>query len=137
MGAWGSGVFENDTAQDFLHDYEEGGAGVIEDAFATVEASVADGYIDADNGSMALVAAEIVAAAFGKPLAALSKEETDHIGVHFDDVTQLTDIQARARTAATAILGDGVGSELFELWDEAGQAEIWRATVADLLVRLA
>lgn len=68
MGAWGAGVFENnDAAMDWVIALESrGGIGPVLEA---LERSVGESndYLDADDGSMALAAAEAVAAARAPP----------------------------------------------------------------------
>jgi hypothetical protein len=63
MGAWGFQAFENDDALDWLEELEVGGAEVVRQGLN----AVADGYIEAPDGSVAVAAAEITAAAQGIP----------------------------------------------------------------------
>jgi hypothetical protein len=65
MGAWGSGSFDNDSALDWLGDLADGDA----DLRQTLEAAAgadADAYLEVDEASAAVAAAEIVAAGHGK-----------------------------------------------------------------------
>ena len=66
MGAWGIGHFDNDAAGDWMLELEDAGSlAPVVDAFDEVDASL--DYLDADIGSIALAAAETVAAMIGKP----------------------------------------------------------------------
>ena len=66
MGAWGEGVLENDTAVDWLGDLEE--QPQIETVtIALGDAAGEDDYLEASAGCEALVAAELVAYALGRP----------------------------------------------------------------------
>lgn len=61
MGAWGHGSFENDSAMDWLGQIVGGDPSIVRAALEYVV--VASGHIDVDDGSVALAAAELVAAA--------------------------------------------------------------------------
>jgi hypothetical protein len=131
-GAWGSGSFENDDALDWMiGDCADGRRDAsVSAAFAAV---LTEGYIQAPDASAAVAAAEVVAAAIGRPLAdpptglaacvkRLSAEE-------------LRKLAAVARQALTRILDPQI-SELSQLWMEA-EPERWRAEIAELGARLA
>ena len=132
MGAWGAGSFQNDTALDWYEEFRSAGAAAIEEAFLTAE--TAD-YVDADEGTTALAAAEIVAAAFGKPPADGPADFNDLLARYQDFITELPDIRTRAISVARKILAPS--SELNELWQEAGDAAgEWTGLVNDLISRL-
>src|SRR5665647_554634 len=71
MGAWGHGAFDCDSAADWAGDLDDAEpaarAGLVREAlFAAVEA---EDYFDGDDGSIAIAAAAVVAAAIpGGPL---------------------------------------------------------------------
>jgi uncharacterized protein DUF4259 len=66
MGAWGTGVFEDDDAMDWAVDFEHAPSEhSLLEAFEAV-IGVED-YIERDSCSYALAAAEILAAAIGRP----------------------------------------------------------------------
>ena len=65
MGAWGEKPFENDAAQDFLAAFEAGGVAELRSALEGVADTDDDSEVDVDDGSAAIAAAEIVAAALG------------------------------------------------------------------------
>ena len=62
MGAWGTGSFQNDSALDWYEDFRASGAIAVD---AALSATVTEDYIEVDEGSAAIAAAEIVAACFG------------------------------------------------------------------------
>lgn len=130
-GAWGSGSFENDDALDWVGDCADGRPGVsVSAAFAAV---LTGDYIQAPDGSAAVAAAEVVAAAVGKPpsdppteLAACLKR------LPTEDMRNLIVI---ARQALSRIVDPKI-SELSQLWQEA-KSETWRREIANLEARLA
>jgi hypothetical protein len=139
MGAWGWGSFENDEALDWVIDLERSkNLSVITGSLDAILGSD-DDYLDATDCSMALAAAETVAALAGRPEPSLPDEVTRWTkdrqqepppeGPLVDDRDK-----AKARQAVEAILSD---SELKELWEETDEFERWKATVTDLLERLA
>jgi hypothetical protein len=100
---------------------------------ASLKRATGPGYLEAPEGSAAIAAAEVVAAAAGHPspslpapLAAWAAKQTKA-----EAVAQL----ALARQAVDRV-ARGERSELRELWDESNPAA-WRAAVADLEKRLA
>ena len=67
MGAWGSGPFDNDDAADLLS--ELAGMGPAGRAQRVQTAlTLPDGYLQVDDGSMAVAAAALVAASNGMPV---------------------------------------------------------------------
>ena len=60
MGAWGLGIFDNDSALDWVYDLVEStGTTVLREAFDNVING--EEYIDVDFGSAAVAAASIIA----------------------------------------------------------------------------
>ena len=133
MGAWGAGNFQNDDALDWYEDFRSKGAGAIADAFSAVE--IAE-YVDAGEGTTALAAAEVVAAAFGGPMSEAPADLNDLLSRYQDLIKDLPDIRARAISAVQRVLAES--SELRELWDESGDevAKEWAGLAGDLLTRL-
>ncbi|MCU4122376.1 DUF4259 domain-containing protein [Variovorax sp. N23] len=71
-GAWGEGPFDNDDAQDWLIECSSSaGPGTIAEA---INAALRPGYLEADAGSVAVAAAEVIAAADGKGPATTNAE---------------------------------------------------------------
>lgn len=131
MGAWGAGAFENDDAMDWVAlDLEDSrDAGPVVGALRVAEG---DGYLEAPEGSVAIAAAEVVAALAGRPGTGLP-EEVEYWVRERDGVERET-----VELAAHAVgrVRNGPGSELRELWEEAGQPEEWYGEVDGLLARL-
>jgi hypothetical protein len=128
MGTWGTGIFENDSAADWVYALEEGGASAVDAALSAASAGAADGYVDADAGACALAAAEAVAAAHGAPSPTLSDEMKAAVGAHGAAIRGLEDIQRRAILAVMSVVGQAPGgktfdSELVDLWGEDDVAE--------------
>lgn len=136
MGAWGPGPFDNDSALDFLADVlitEEGWDTVTGLLTAVAEADD-DAYVDVDDASGTLVAAELVAARHGKPL----EYTPDDVLTWIKGLGSPATLEDRL-IAVAAVRRVLRSSELQELWDEAedpewckcGDALIARLDVAD------
>ncbi|MBL8257152.1 MAG: DUF4259 domain-containing protein [Pseudoxanthomonas mexicana] len=133
MGTWGIGSFENDHAADFMIDVlDSGDLSLIRDVLDNVLTSTE--YVEAPDAELAIVAAEIVAAACGRFSLAAQQE------------AGLADWLARVRPAVDDELREQAGnalrrilaehSELRELWDETDDFKDWQATVTDLAQQL-
>ncbi|QUL37136.1 DUF4259 domain-containing protein [Erythrobacter sp. JK5] len=128
MGAWGTGPFENDSALDFVH--EVNGADVLVRAF---EAANTD-YIDVDEASAIVVAAECVAALKGFAHPDLPEDLAAQIAGFAEPDAELI---ALARGSLEAVMDD---SELVELWNEGEpneESNRFHAEMAGLAERLA
>jgi hypothetical protein len=116
MGAWGAGVFEDDTALDFIEEQlipQSDPRAAMRQAF---EAAVAADYVDYEAGHAVLVsAAAIRAAQTGQPLEEDEEEEWTgwREGLADLDFSQLTPLAAQACLRVC-----GEQSELCELWSE-------------------
>jgi hypothetical protein len=131
MGAWGNHNFENDQAMDFVSDFTDNPSlDSLEEALTTVVELGEDGeYIEVDEASAALAAAEIVAAVLQKPAVDFPAELQPVLAsIHTNAI-----IQKLARKAVKQVLKE---SELQELWAEGGDSTGWLAIQADLLERL-
>lgn len=128
MGAWGAGIFDNDDAVDWLADL----AGSKDpNALDGALSGAAAESVEAPTASVALAAAEVVAALNNHPAADLPGEIEDWIaGARPLPSPELT---GRAHAAVERVRTD---SELRELWEETDPTE-WFAHVNDLLRRLA
>jgi len=129
MGAWGPQFDENDAAADWLADFGDSPnwptiAGTLSAALAE-----AGGYLEVDQGSEALAAAEIVAAALGKGSARLSPDISAWAQQNSADAGELK------FAASEAVLAVRDGGELHELWHE-GNPDEWLALINDLHSRL-
>lgn len=132
MGTWGTEIFANDDAMDWIAALEEtDDIGVVERALRTV--NDADGYLEAPDCSVALAAAEVVATILKKPGPDVPSEVFEWIArVGRELPPSLPD---DARRAVDRV---GSDSELLELWGEAGDPGLgaWRATLTELRGRL-
>jgi hypothetical protein len=121
---------ENDTAMDWLGDLEE------QPQIQTITIALSDAagetdYLDAGAGCEALVAAELVAYANGRP----PNEPEDRLATlaaDLDGLREHTGLAARA----VAVIADSDRSELTDLWTEDGPNPEWDAILADLRARL-
>ena len=87
--------------------------------------------IDASAGCEALVAAELVAYALGRPPA----EPEERLLALAADLSGLRE-HARLAERAVTLIGGSEHSELFDLWHEDGDNDEWDALIADLRRRL-
>jgi hypothetical protein len=131
MGAWGHESFANDAALDWLGDLTDSGPELISETLDRVANAPDDAYLEVDDCSSALAAAELVAAARGKGLDRLTDNGREWLEAN-QSAAQLVDPTV-ARRAVTRVLE---GSELRELWDEGEQSSEWQADVKELLRRL-
>ena len=78
MGAWGHGSFSNDAALDWLAELRGGDPDLFGEALDRIVAAEDDVYLDVDDCSAALAAAEIVAARHehGEPSSAFSRSQS-------------------------------------------------------------
>jgi hypothetical protein len=129
MGAWGSGSFENDDAGDWAFDLEEEGVKIIESALNAV---ASEDYVEAPECSCAIAAAEVVAAAVGRPTSADTCDEVEQFLAGKPAIGQ--DLVDLAKKAMARVLADD--SELRELWEESDSFDEWKAIVTDLQARL-
>jgi len=131
MGAWGAGSFENDDAMDWVIGLAEGsGDAVLRDALTPL-ATTDDRYLEAPDCSIAVAAAEAVAAARGHANVSLPDEVVGWVRKKPEVTGELV---ALARSAVDRIAAK---SELRDLWEESDSAEAWRAAMTDLRARLA
>ena len=131
MGAWGHGPFENDDAGDWVWELEESeDFSVVQAALETVTRPGID-YIEAPDCSVAVAAAEVVAASLGRPAPSLPEEATAWVADRGAPPKQLV---ALAKQALAAIKSK---SELRDLWEESESFDEWVQSVAGLEARLA
>ncbi|MBB0967638.1 DUF4259 domain-containing protein [Dietzia aerolata] len=133
MGAWGSGIFQNDDASDWAAEFDEADpserADLVTEALDTAVEDAAEGELDADVAGQALAAAALVARLSpgggavdleGGPSA------TDVPGLEVDDT-----VRATAAKAARAAIDES--SEWHELWSEAGSLDEAMSPVTEIL----
>jgi hypothetical protein len=132
MGAWGAGSFENDDASDWLADFcDDPQQERISDALAGVAGMGAGEFLEAPDCSIALAAAEIVAALKGAPLSTMPDElkeclATLNLKADSGMISSALKITERIRT----------DSELKDLWVESDGLDAWTAAMSNLEARL-
>lgn len=131
MGAWGHESFANDSALDWFSALVHGGPALLADALDRVGSAVADEYLEVDESSAALAAAELVAAALGGGEDRLPQDTLAWLTEHVHAARAIG--AERARRAVERVFRD---SELRELWEENGDQTEWHAEVRELLRRL-
>ncbi|HLJ86274.1 MAG TPA: DUF4259 domain-containing protein [Candidatus Angelobacter sp.] len=130
MGAWGTGNFENDDASDWMFELEDSsGVALLKAVFAKVEKNA---YPEAPDCCVALAAAEVVAAAKGKPSEDLPEEARNWI----DRQAKLDDIKVLDKVAKKAIDRIRNKSELKELWQDSEDWPKWQQVLNRLEQRL-
>src|SRR5262245_1582295 len=134
MGAWGTGIFDNDTACDWAFGLEEtSDLSLIESAFDKV-LNIGGEYLDAGDAEEALAAAEAIARLKGNW--GIRNSYTEKMD-RWVETTRLIPSQALIEKALKAIerLLSGP-SELLELWGETEDFIAWEESVKDLSKRL-
>ena len=134
MGAWGTGIFDNDTACDWAYGLEEtNDLSLIESALDKV-LNIGGEYLDAGDAEVALAAAETVARLKGNWGIRDSYTEAMDKWV---ETARLTPSQTIIEKALRAIERTLSGpSELLELWGETEDFIAWEESVKDLNKRL-
>jgi hypothetical protein len=129
-GAWGEGSFENDDALDWVAEcVSSKGIAQVAQAF---DAVLESDYIESPDGSAAVAAAEVVAAALGRPSTNLPLELRSWL--QRQSLPALAKLASAARKVLVRIQDPKI-SELRQLWAE-GEDGKWQAAVADLSARL-
>jgi hypothetical protein len=128
LGAWGTGVFDNDDAQDWLGDLlEEKNINILKDTF---QQAIEEEYIEEPYGSCANAAAEVVALILGKG----QETESDELLEWVKSITRIdVELVTLARTAIRRIQED---SEIKDLWAESEESNVWSEQIENLALRL-
>ena len=129
MGEWGTGPFDNDDAADWIYKLEESPA--ISTLRRALDIATMK-YVEVREASVAVAAAQIVAAALGRPGPALPTQAATWIQEHSATVTEGEHRLAIA--AVDRVLSDY--SELRALWAESPDNE-WNNQMQELRHRLA
>ncbi len=133
MGAWGSGILEDDTALDFLDELREAN-GPFERMRRALEDAAGAEFLDYDAGQAALVSAAVVDTALGGGSLADDAEEVRAwlAALGAADARPLRPLAARALGRVLA-----PGSELHELWSE-NEEEFprWKGAIEAIAARL-
>lgn len=129
MGGWGTGSFENDDAQDWLAEL----ASLSVDDLKPLLSRAADSsdYLEAPESSVAVAAAEAVAALKDAPSQAVPREIADWARrAKGGSTPDLIDLAFRAVQRVRT------NSELKDLWLENEGLNEWSAALRDLEQRL-
>lgn len=129
-GTWGAGSFQSDHALDTASNWAE--AGSVRVIAMTLEAACAADDLESPDGEEAVVAAEVVAAALGRPHARLPEDLAAWIRRQPGDALRTL---ASPASAALSCVRDPETSELRQLWAEQDDAE-WLRHMDDLAARL-
>ncbi len=130
MGAWGAGIFENDEALDWVFELEQAEDISFLEENLKIVTERGDEYLDASEASVALAAAEVVAALMKAALPDLPDEVKKWVGEHTAENSNLAQLALKATQRIRA------NSELKELWDESNNAADWYAVMDNLEERL-
>ncbi|MDR7376070.1 hypothetical protein J2X19_000728 [Rhodoferax ferrireducens] len=129
-GTWGEGPFDNDDAQDWLAECSRSATpAVISQA---IESALKPGPVDATEGSIAIAAAEVVAAAHGKGIDALNAQVAPCLAKK--PTTEIRALAPQARKVVARV-ADPNSSELAQLWAE-GKPNRWALGLTRLAARL-
>ncbi len=126
MGAWGAGPLENDDAMDFIGEFEE--EPEVEGLLEAFDAVTETDDVEAADAAAAIAAAEIVAAMRGKGTPRLPKSILAWAKEQTADADLLEAARAAVEAAST--------SEMRDLWEDADEADQWRANLKSLNSRL-
>lgn len=132
MGAWGTGIFENDTACDWaygLKDVED--LSLIESA---LDAVFEEEYVESYIACEALAAMETLARLNGNGDVENSYTETVDMWVSSVHLKISSELLDKANNALTMILGPS--SELQELWAESEEFSAWQKELESLKARM-
>ncbi len=128
MSAWGSGSFENEDARDFVCDLH---SKVIDDLQGILSCAAGQNeYLEAPDASVAVAAAEVIAALKGAPPDPLPVEIAKWVS---RAPAASADLSELARQAVNRVR---LNSELKDLWLEADGLNEWSAGLRNLEQRL-
>jgi hypothetical protein len=133
MGAWSVGSFENDDALDFLAEITESDdLSLIRKVFDNVITSTE--YVEAPDACQAIVGAEIIAAAIGRPTA--EAQQNTSLNQWLTQIQPTIDnaLIVQAIEALTLILAPN--SELRELWEDSEYYAEWKSAMIELRQQL-
>ncbi len=128
MGAWSHKSFDNDSALDWLDDFQQKPtAKFLRQTFETV---LTQDYIEVDEGSAVIAAADLVAMMEGKrPFI----EDVDFTGIDFPSIQEVlhSGFFLKALAAIDRVKNVEV-SELAQLWQDSDDYARWQNDVIDI-----
>jgi len=134
MGAWGVGVFENDTACDYAAEIAETTSTAKLESTLDRILTAGESAPESPECEEALAAADIIArlkGSFGDRTA--YTEEIDKWVERVKLVPSDALVEKARRTATRIMTGP---SELHDLWSESGELESWKSSLEGVLQRL-
>lgn len=130
MGAWDVGSFENDDAMDWVYELEEETSlSFLADALENI-IDQKGGYPEAPECTIAICAAEVVAALLGSP----DDDLPDEVNEWVDDKPEPSDVLVEMANSALDLVM--AGSELKDLWAESDEYREWQRIIKNLQSRL-
>ena len=134
MGAWGPGVFENDTACDFASTVADGGGiPALTQALDRV-LSVEGDYLEAPDAEEGLAAADIIARLKGSPGQETAYTASIDAWIKGLRTAAPDTLVEKARRSIARVLTQP--SELLELWTESENFDDWKRSVEEVSRRL-
>lgn len=134
MGAWDTGIFDNDTACDWACGLKDAHDRALIERTLDAVLDVGDDYLEAPEAEEALAAAETLARLLGRGGVRNAYTEAVDAWVAAHPGRPSPELLDKARRAVARILG--ADSELRELWEDSDDADAWRQAVEDLQARL-
>jgi Domain of unknown function (DUF4259) len=132
MSVLETGNFGNDEATDWLYDLEETyGSEMLSEAFDVIAKGE---FHELADCCIALAAAEVVAAAKGKPASDLPDDARKWLGNQ--ETSDVSKIKALNKKAITAVKKIQAHSELRDQWEDTDEWHSWTMVVERLLKRL-
>ena len=132
MGAWGTGVYDNDSAADWAHELGGGGLSMLEEGLKQIQA---DTYLDSWEGTAAIAAADVVAR-----LRSGGGEQSAYVEGVTDWVQANRNVEWQQLVAPAIASIDRASSpdnnELYELWAETDLLQEWLAVLGEVRSRL-
>ena len=106
MGAWGTGIFDHDTAADFGHTIADGGG--LRAMEAALDAVLASGnaYLESSAGEEALAAADAVARMKGSRSGSTAYTEALDAWIQKDCPAVSDALMAKARSAVQRVMSE-------------------------------
>jgi hypothetical protein len=134
MGAWGTGIFDNDTAADWASEVAEANdLSFIESTLDRV-LEVGGEYLDGSDAEEGLAAAEALTRLFGNGGKSNAYSEDLDQWVKSTRIKPTPQLRQKGLMTIDRILA--ANSELVELWQESDEFEDWKSVVMDLRGRL-
>lgn len=134
MSTWGYTNFENDTAVGFINDLNTNGYGLIS---VVLQRILDEGEPSVTDCEEALMAAELVASALGKPSPEISETAIEWVNENLpSESPERVSVAALTDLAADAIDRIVTESELKELWQDHEAFSDWFNEQIELQNRL-